>query len=231
MNIPQIIHQTVPNDRKDWHPIWEECQKSWLINHKDFEYVLWNDDDIRNLIATNYSNYLKFYDSLPLKIIQIDFARFFILHAYGGIYADMDFFCYKNFYSFLEHDLYLVESWDDWGEKVQNSLMLSSKNNIFWEKCISISRENIEKHGIRNGNDGVLECCGPKFLSSILDSTVNILPKEFFNPKVESQFNFVRDYDTDTEEYRNTLNEFHFLNQTNQTIITRHYLTGNWYYA
>lgn len=227
--IPKIIHQTAPSDINEWHPIWKECQHSWIDNHKDFVYILWSDENIFDLIKNHYSEYLNFYKTLPLKIIQIDFARFCILHFCGGIYADMDIYCYKNFYSMLNDDLYLVESWMDWGEKVQNSLMVSSQGNEFWKKCMMNSKNLIEQRGICKGNDGVLQACGPKFLSNLITPNISILPKEIFNPKIKNQFNWARK-NYESQEYKDALLDFNNLNQQND-IITRHYLTGTWSYA
>jgi len=231
MTIPKIIHQTAPNNSENWHPIWKECQKSWLKHHQDFQYFLWNDNDIEKLIKDCYPEYLNFYNSLPYKIIKIDFARFCILHQHGGIYADMDVFCYKNFYSMLENDLYIVESWEEWGEKIQNSLMVSSPKNIFWEKCMRYSAEQYENFTSvdfqNNYCNSIFSICGPKFLSQILNSTVSILSKEFFNPQLENQFNRAKN-NYKSQEYINAYDDFIRLNNQNDAIITRHYLTSTW---
>ena len=231
--IPKIIHQTAPADEKNWHPIWKECQQSWRDNFPDFEYIFWTDDDLKNLVQNNYPEFLELYDNFPHHIIRIDFARFCILHSYGGIYTDMDIFCYKNFYPTLENNLYIVESWEEWGEKVQNSLMISFKNHIFWEKCMQYCVEqhkNFTSSDFQNDCDNcILNICGPKFLSKILDSTVSILPKQFFNPKIENQFNWTGSKNYQNQYYINAYNDFIKLNSQNDDIITRHYLTGNWF--
>ena len=223
--IPKIIHQTGPNSEK-WHPIWKECQKSWKDKFPDFEYKFWTDEDIRKLVKEKYSEFLDLYDNFPYHIMRVDFARFCILHSYGGIYADLDIYCYKNFYELLKRDLYVLESWREWGEKVQNSLMVSSPNQEFWEKCMhSSSKVFYLKNNCHNHIDYILSVCGPKLISSILDSSVKFLPKEIFNPKLENQFNWGK---SDESKYQNALNDFEYQRENETNVMTRHYLTGNW---
>jgi mannosyltransferase OCH1-like enzyme len=231
--IPKIIHQIAPKDENKWHPIWKECQNSWKNNfsEQEYTYMLWNDDDdILNLVCDKFPEYLEIYNSFQYNIIRIDFAKFCILYQYGGIYADMDMFCYKNFYNHLVDDLYIVESWENWGEKAQNSLMASNQNNNFWIKCI---RSCIETYILEKEssyyyiNDYILNICGPKLISKLINEKVNLLPKENFNPMIKNQFSWsLENYYS--QIYFNTLTEFNKLNKINDNVITRHYLTGKW---
>ena len=215
--IPKIIHQTGPDEQK-WHPIWKECSESWKSIFPDFQYVYWTDDDLRNLVKEQYSEFIELYDGFPHHIMRVDFARFCILHSYGGIYTDLDVYCYKNFYDLLKRNLYIVESWDDWGEKVQNSLMISTPNQEFWEKCMFFSGVKFLSNHQNNFKDYILESCGPKLISRILDPSVKFLPKELFNPTVEYQFN---------QKYEEAIKDFHDL-KNSQNVYTRHYLTSTW---
>lgn len=227
--IPKIIHQTAPADENVWHPIWKECQNSWKNNFPDFEYVLWNDEDIEKLVKENYGEYFDLYKSFPYHIMRVDFARFCILHHSGGFYVDMDFFCKKNFYNLLKRDLYLVESWEEWGEKIQNSLMISSKGHNFWLKCMKFSqiKFDLNNQNVLEKNNYILESCGPKMMSKILDSSVKFLPKEIFNPTIKNQFNWANQ-DYNSEKHYNALQEFNSLKYSEDNVITRHYLTGKW---
>lgn len=211
--IPKIIHQTGPDESK-WHPIWKECSQTWKNTFPDFQYMYWTDDNLRNLVKEQYPEFLELYDSFPHHIMRVDFARFCILHSYGGIYADLDIYCYKNFYDLLRRDIYILESWREWGEKVQNSLMVSTPKQEFWKKCMFFSKDNPQN----NHKDYILESCGPRMISKILDSSVKFLPKEMFNPMVRNQFN--RGYEKAIEDFNNLKND--------KNIFTRHYLTSTW---
>ncbi len=97
--IPSIIHQTW-KDREipqELHPF----QASWKRYHPTWEYRLWTDVDCRKLIADHYSWFLPIYDLYPQPIMRTDTARCFILHHFGGIYADLDYECLKPFETLL----------------------------------------------------------------------------------------------------------------------------------
>lgn len=236
--IPKIIHHTAPSDKNQWHDIWTICRQSWKNNFSDFEFKLWNDEDNRNLVKSDYSEFLEMYDAFPHYIMKVDFARFCMLHKFGGIYTDMDIFCYKNFYDILTENICIVESWTEWGEIIQNSLMISTPNNNFWIDCMKKSKEfyedNIELFNLHEklSYESFIELCfrssGPKLISSLFEdykNNIQILSKEMFNPIVEHQFNwtiskpFLKD---------RTFKYFEELNCNENLIYTRHYLTGKW---
>lgn len=141
--IPKIIHQIAPSDKSSWHPIWKKCHESWLNNFSDFEYKLWNDqEDIDIFMKQHYSKYYNLYRSFPFHIMKIDFVRLCILHHFGGIYADMDVFCYQNFYDNLTEDFYLIENLtnEHVDSTYENSLMIAKKNLSFFEFCMEYSK-------------------------------------------------------------------------------------------
>jgi len=110
--IPKIIHHIAPLNQLQWNPIWHKCRNSWIENFPEYQIKLWNDNtDLNDLIETYYPQFAKNYHEFPFKIMKINFARFALLHHYGGIYADMDIFCYKNFHEILsKHDLFFIEN-------------------------------------------------------------------------------------------------------------------------
>jgi len=146
--IPKIIHHIAPKDKDRWHPIWDQCYPSWEKQFPDFEHKLWNDEeDIDNLVKEHYNQHWKLYSSFPVHIMKIDFARFCILHQHGGIYADMDVFCYKNFYGELTQDFHIVqapygEKWMNGELQVENCLMCSTKTNDFVSRLINECETN-----------------------------------------------------------------------------------------
>lgn len=136
--IPNIIHQTGPEDRSVWHPFWNLCHQSWKEQYSTFTHTFWSDKDLDQLVKQSYSKYYTLYRSFPLEIMRIDFARFCILHHYGGIYADLDMFCYQPFHGELNTGVHLIEN--PYGNDVfENSLMCSDVNNPFWLECMEQS--------------------------------------------------------------------------------------------
>lgn len=133
--IPKIIHQTGPSDKNNWHPLWFKCQESWIKNFPDYEYKFWNDEEIDNLVKDDYPQYWEMYKEFPAHIMKIDFIRFCLMDKYGGIYADLDYYCYKNFEHFLTKDCYVVEN-PFGNDPIENSLMCSIPNSLFFKKCL-----------------------------------------------------------------------------------------------
>lgn len=206
--IPLIIHQTAPSNRFRWPPVWEKCQGSVLENFDGFVYKLWSDDDLEQLIRTRYPWFLDHYLSYPSTIMRVDAARYFILHAYGGIYIDMDFEVYKNFYAQLPQDkVSIVESSYRETEQYQNSLMASPAKHPFWNE---VFRELMSTYDYYKTS--VLDATGPRMLDRVIDRSVNgvsisiyTLPAHQYNPRPS------------TLSYDNT-----------KDLYSRHYYTAVW---
>ena len=195
--IPKIIHQTAPADKSKWHPIWEICQNSWKENFPspEYSYKFWNDDDLYNLIKTDFPDYLQLYNDFGRDVIlKVDFARYAILYKYGGIYSDMDFLCKKNFYNQLANNLIIVESSAS-SEIVQNSLMASPPNDIRWLQVLDNCKNYYytfikENPNTKISGKYVIDITGPRLLSRALDMrTIQILPKLLYNPYKSGFYN------------------------------------------
>jgi len=192
--IPKTIHQTAPINKEEWHPIWILCSESVKNNFKNFKYVLWSDKDIDNFILNNFPNEYLDYKKTPFHIIKIDLFRYALLYIHGGIYIDMDMYCYQNFFNDLNSDINLVESDcpDEFGqiEIVQNSLMAGKKNKNFFLDCflegIKRSRETKFNKEIYDNHYNVKYVSGPILLKDMMLKykkleDINILPLKYFN--------------------------------------------------
>jgi len=215
--IPKIIHQIAPSDKSKWHPLWFECQKTWLINYPDseYEYKLWNDeDDLENLIKNNFPFFFKDFKSYPFKIQRIDIARYFILLKYGGIYADMDFYCYNNFYEFLDKQRsnIALSPWTN-VEILQNSLMASNLNNNYI--FVNIIDEAVRRKKYNLSHDHmsfISQTTGPKLVSDVYD-----ILKSFLNPLEMKLYNPIGCKSQDDENLYNK-----------NTCYCKHFGTGKW---
>lgn len=212
--IPKIIHQMAPKNKELWNFVWDNCHLSWKEKFpiNEYEHIMWNDEKIDNFIESEFPEYINFYYSLPFHILQLDFARFCILYKYGGIYADMDYYCFENFYDDLDKTLMFVESASNVGdEMLQNSLMCSEKNNFILKKIIEKCVETFYYYEIiddfmhKSQNFYVRMICGPVLLTQYYNSMgdniekVGILKKELYNP------------DVDCIESTSRIKTFHFL--------------------
>ena len=147
---PKIIHQSwktyeIPDLYKPW-------VDSWKKYNPDYQYVLYDDRDNRELVKNYYPQYLSVYDSFPLEIYRADFVRYLYLHRYGGIYADLDFECLNSFESLLntnkDYDIILgrLNEWTCF--RIPNAIMISKPGVNFWIEIINNILYRIETLGI-----------------------------------------------------------------------------------
>jgi len=203
--IPKILHQLAPKNKKDWHPIWFECQKSWLNHFNSFKYEMWDDERINKFVKKEYTFLYKVFNECPIHIIKLDMVRYMILYKYGGIYADMDIFCYKNFYDKLNKKTILVQAQTS-DEIVQNSLMISSKKNIFFKNILNKSFNKLKKlkNKISFEDNIIKNTAGPYLLSSFIK-----------NKTKDIQILSNKEYNINPKDYH-------------EKAITKHMLTGRW---
>jgi mannosyltransferase OCH1-like enzyme len=164
--------------------VWFSCQTSWKEKYPDYKYILWTDEDLDAFMKKKYPSYYSMYSNYDKNIKRIDMARYFILHYYGGIYADMDYECLHRFDDQLPPDkVSICESPHKKWEKVQNALMASPAGHPFWLLVI-------EEATHRTKNKNVLKSTGPILLTDVYlknKEMVNILNVDMYNPKSGSQ--------------------------------------------
>lgn len=139
MNLKTIFH-IGPRNTTDWHPIWKECYKSWQEIHlKDsVELKLYNDEqDLMNIVKRYEPSYLPFFLKLPFNVSRVDFSRLILLYYEGGMYSDLDVYCYKTFYSNINCDVMnLLQAGPETGFAVQPTIMACEPGNIFVKQYI-----------------------------------------------------------------------------------------------
>ncbi|KAJ5825754.1 hypothetical protein N7474_002892 [Penicillium riverlandense] len=93
--IPSIVHQiwkttdvrTFSKEMKASHDVWKDKTRPF-----NYTVKLWTDDDVLRLIKTKYAWLLSTYEEYSHNIQRADIARLVVLHAEGGLYADLDVF-------------------------------------------------------------------------------------------------------------------------------------------
>ena len=198
--IPNIIHHIAPEDQSKWHPIWKQCRDSFIENFPNHEFILWNDrDDIDRLVHDHFEEMWNLYRNFPHHIMRIDFARLCILHRHGGIYADMDYYCYKNFESYLSSGNIFIENMSSLytSAEYENSLMASQKHSeflvhtmravkqgfILHRNKLNTSRDNWRSH---ENDFAVNNITGSGLLSAAIKVfgnhfNINVFPADIFN--------------------------------------------------
>ena len=187
--IPKIIHHSAPSDHSRWHPVWFECDKSWKrqFPETEFNHVYWTDEALENLVKTIYPQYWSIYQSFPFHIMKIDFARFCYMDRYGGINADMDIYCFRNFYDNIkDHEVSLIESVMK-DEIVVSCMMAATPSNTFWGEVLELCVKSYYPYCER-GNDYrdfyIKDTIGPYMVTRAFlkyDKIINFLPKSLYN--------------------------------------------------
>lgn len=202
--IPKIIHHICPRDKERWHATWEPCLASWYKHFPfpEYQHLFWYDTELEELIKSDYPWYLDIFKNYSANINRIDMIRPFLLYKYGGIYADMDYMCFKNFYEQLPSDkVSIPESPYKRNEHIQNALIASPPRHNFWLLIMDSAYKNKD---IKN----VFESTGPGLYTDVYfknPNMVNILPIDLYNPDINDQEAFGSD-----------------------TIITKHLLSTMW---
>ena len=90
----KVVHQIYGlfGDGKPMSNLFETSHKKWkdLATRMSAHYHLWNAEEVEALIKQKYPQYWDMYEALRYPIMRVDIARLIILHAYGGMYADLD---------------------------------------------------------------------------------------------------------------------------------------------
>lgn len=89
--IPNIVHQIWKTADVRTYSM-EASHELWKTTLEPMNYTvkLWTDDDVLGLIQAKYSWLLSTYEGYPQNIQRADMARLVVVHAEGGMYADLD---------------------------------------------------------------------------------------------------------------------------------------------
>lgn len=95
MPIPRIFHQIWYQGESRLPLHLKEYRQSWIAQHPNFTFAFWDQPSIENLVNQSEPWIKDHYFSYELMIQRIDFAKYVILHHFGGIYMDIDVKCIK----------------------------------------------------------------------------------------------------------------------------------------
>jgi mannosyltransferase OCH1-like enzyme len=196
----KIIHQiwfgTIPN-KKEASKAFEGMRKyrdSWLLKNPSWTYISWNIDRCLELVKHHYAQHREMYDNYPYPIQKCDTIRYFILHRYGGLYADMDYYCNRPWDEVLQNyknDIYLVETPNKLGNEktihISNSLMYSRPRHVFWSKLFIELEQNQTLPRYYGRHITIMFSTGPGILNRVYNMyrtryRLNYYPYKLFHP-------------------------------------------------
>lgn len=196
----KIIHQiwfgTIPN-KNEASKAFESLRKyrdSWILKNPSWTYFSWNIDRCLELVKKHYAQHREMYDNYPYPIQKCDTIRYFILHRYGGLYADMDYYCNRPWDEVLENyknDIYLVETPNKLGDEktihISNSLMYSRPRHVFWSKLFIELEQNQTLPRYYGRHITIMFSTGPGILNRIFNRyrtryRLDHYPHKLFHP-------------------------------------------------
>ena len=90
----RFIHQIygVLRDDKAMSPLYESSQRQWqeVAKLMSAHYHLWTADELESLVKQKYHQYWKMYCEVRYPIMRVDMGRILVVHAFGGLCADLD---------------------------------------------------------------------------------------------------------------------------------------------
>ncbi len=181
--IPKIIHycwfgrNPLPKSAK-------KCIASWKKYFPDYEIKEWNEDNFDvNIIPYTQEAY-----SLKKYAFVSDYARFYILYKYGGIYFDTDVEVIKPMNDIIEHGAFMgiettsanaglgiaaglgMSIYREILDKYSCLSFLDSNGKPFPGTVVTHVTEILVKHGFKQRNE----------LQQI--ANITIYPNDYFNP-------------------------------------------------
>jgi len=101
--IPKIIYRSWKT--QNFHPkIYKQIKKMLDLN-KDYDQVIYTDEQINDYVLSNYdSEVYKAFNKLTVMTAKVDFWRYLILYQKGGIYLDIDSTINSKISTFLNED-------------------------------------------------------------------------------------------------------------------------------
>jgi len=188
MAIPKIVHFTWKTKTltRFAKRIWREWEKT----NPDWELRLWDDADIRALVAEHYPQHLATFDSYPSGIFRADAFRFFVLHKHGGVYADLDVLPYRSINELVERTDCFVgaepekhvrdnEYLRGMPMSLCNAFMGSVPGHVFWERCLEALARCV--------CTDVVDATGPRFVNGVAltsprEERPDALPPNYWSP-------------------------------------------------
>ena len=181
VNIPKIIHQLWIGPK----PRPSKFMATWKTKHPDYEYIMWNEEEIRNRgLMLECASKINSIEEINGKA---DIIRWEILYHYGGLFIDADSICIEPFdYLMEQHKPFCgYENENARQGLVATGTMAFQKNHpltrcaIDYIKANEVSRAKTGKMAWRT--------VGPELLTKLLQTNlfpdVVIYPSYYFLPK------------------------------------------------
>ena len=176
--VPWRLHQTWKDASPPRHLFSPRWRHSMQVANPDWTHRLWTDAENRALVAARYPWLLSAYDGYPSDIQRADVARYVVVHAYGGVYADLDIECFRPFAPLLaRHDASVLLSYKqgaNFSKGASNSIFASAAHHPLWDAVFAVLLERAST--ALSGHRDVLYSTGPAVLREAVRRLLRLGP-------------------------------------------------------
>jgi len=155
--IPKKIHLTCRDKNNIDNPVWMNCIKKYKEMYEDYEIIIYDNDDIYNIIGKYFPNHLNKVKQIKIGAVLADIFRYLILYLEGGIYSDMD--CEP----IIKIDNLFIETHYHCYDHCNNKC---NDNNCFTIGNLNLLHDYCNNHKfikIEDDNHNIYECLGHKY--------------------------------------------------------------------
>ena len=123
----------------------KDYSNSWIEQNPEYEYHLFDDNDINQFIVKEFPEYVSAYKKIKQGAVKADFWRYLILYRYGGVYADIDCRCMVSLKKWIQPEAEWVTQLGI-NKDVCQWLIISIPGNPVFRRAAQKSYENLTHH-------------------------------------------------------------------------------------
>jgi len=194
MGIPRRIHQTWKTRYVPTHL--GEYVRSWRREHPDWAYHFWTDELAVRFVHRYHRWFLRCFEGYANDVMRADALRYLLLFEFGGVYADLDYECYRSFLPLTcGTDLLLAWEWSgvpdqatgqatalhvdvlrEWAQTdntLGNAVIASCAGHPLW---LAMLHRMMREHPgpISQPNRAIWHLTGPAFLTRVLLENIRV---------------------------------------------------------
>lgn len=129
------IHQIWLQGEDALPEAYKKYSKLYQNLNPDWQYKLWNLEDIRSLISSKYPHLLKIWEGYEFWVMRVDLGKYCILDDQGGLLIDMDTEPIKAFGNWLPQDkAAVIEHENTFGHRLLGVKRTTNNNFIYVPK-------------------------------------------------------------------------------------------------
>ena len=123
--IPTRIIQTAKSH--DLSPVARAVATNLKLLHPGWEYLFFDDEDVRRFIIDDFPDYRGLFESFPYNIQRIDLFRYLAIYKFGGFYFDLDVLLWKSLTGLLDRECVFPF------EELTSNAFLRKTHSMDWE--------------------------------------------------------------------------------------------------